>query len=262
MPQQQQSKPALSYSAIAQFLRCPRQYWYQRIARVPTGPKSSALVEGSVGHSTLEYVLRAKMKGKTVAAGEALDYFDNFWTSAIALDDVKWDKGDAESRAKAVRIALKAYVEIVIPTIEPRAVEANWRIELKDCSFDLLGVVDVVDVRGAVFDHKFYARAPREGDIHDDGQLTCYDVARSRGAFGEVSTDDLYLGIAIKGSSRAYAVKTARSQHQREWFVGQVIDVAKAIDKAAFFPNTNGWHCSKAYCDYYGICRQGADGEA
>lgn len=251
-----ENKPTLSWSALSQYTRCPRQYWFARVARVPTGPKASALIEGSVGHSALEYFYRAKLERKELSEAEVLDYFDSFWAAAIQLEEVRWE-APIESRRKAVASALAAHLEVLAPRIDPRLIEASWRIELPECSFDLLGVVDIVDVHGAIWDHKFYNRMPQVNAVHEDGQMTCYDLARRLGAFGDCASDKLYLGVMVKGGGRTAALETKRSDAERAWFRRQVVDIAKAIDSgAAWFPNIDTWAHSPKWCDYWENCME------
>src|SRR5215831_14650300 len=104
------TKPTLSWSAISQYVRCSRQFWYARVARVQTGPKSSALFEGSCAHAALEWHYTEKRDRAEPSVESTIKYFHDYWDSAIQFEDVRWDNPPA-SQARAVALALKGHLQ-------------------------------------------------------------------------------------------------------------------------------------------------------
>jgi CRISPR/Cas system-associated exonuclease Cas4 (RecB family) len=60
------NRPHWSFSAINQYLRCPLQFFFERVLGLPQPTVSSNLVLGSAVHRTLEAYHRNLMQGRTV----------------------------------------------------------------------------------------------------------------------------------------------------------------------------------------------------
>src|ERR1700716_2241264 len=69
-PASAEGEPAvvLSYSSIAAYRDCPRQYWYRHVQRLPA-VQSAEAVQGVIMHETLRRAGEAKRSGEDVTAG-------------------------------------------------------------------------------------------------------------------------------------------------------------------------------------------------
>jgi len=74
----------LSPSAIITYLKCPRDFYYRYIKRLPT-PKTPALIKGSVIHKTLEQFFRKKY------VPELEEYMNELFQSAWENYQEEWD---------------------------------------------------------------------------------------------------------------------------------------------------------------------------
>lgn len=258
------NKPTLSWSGLSQYVRCGRQYWFQRVARIPTGPPSSALIEGRCGHAALEHYYKLKRDSREPSVEECLKYFNDFWKTATALEDARWDKPLAVQQI-AIADAVKEHLTTIAPGIDPMLIEHEFRIELPECSHDLIGILDLVATDYSVHDHKFVARMPKQNDVDDaahfafgayGAQLSCYALARAEGALGERldnHTDiPLYLNVSIKGRRMSQQFETRRTTAQILWFKRALTDIAHAIVAGAFAPNP----INCGFCDHAEICRK------
>ena len=254
-------KPGLSWSAISQYSECSEKYWHARIARTPSGPKNSALVEGTCGHAALEHFYRAKLNSRVLSTDEVLKFLDDYWAAAIQLEDIKWDE-TPDFRLRQVRRAVESHLKLIAPTVEPMLIEQDWRIVLPECSHDVIGVCDVVATDLTVHDHKFTKRIPAQTKVDDaadwtfggyGAQLTCYALARSEGAFGAVDNwadVPLHLNVSVWGGT-AKQLSTTRNLEQIVWFRRTLVKIAKAITAQIYFPHPS--NCS--WCDYRSSCR-------
>src|SRR5438128_7080192 len=66
-PRSGEGEIVLSYSSIAAYLDCPRQYWYRYVQRLPAAQSAEA-VQGVIIHETLRRAAEAKRAGATVTA--------------------------------------------------------------------------------------------------------------------------------------------------------------------------------------------------
>lgn len=258
-------KPTLSWSGLSQYIRCPRQYWFQRVARVPAGPPNSALIEGRCGHAALEHYYKLKRDSREPSVEETLEYFDDFWRAAVVMENVNWGGHAPAARHQIVRPAVEGHLRTIAVKTEPLLIEHEFRIELPECSHDLIGVLDLVATDYSIHDHKFVARMPKQADVDDaahfafgayGAQLSCYALARAEGAAGERLDNHadipLYLNVSIKGSGKTEQFETRRTAAQILWFKRALTDIARAIEVGAFAPNPT--NCG--FCDHAEVCRK------
>lgn len=99
-------KRRLSPSSINTYRRCPRQYYYSYILKIPTRP-SIHLLKGSIIHRVLENLF---LKYKTSdLKGEAFELLDKFWNvKCLKLDEKEEEKEKDDSR----RIISRAVYEM------------------------------------------------------------------------------------------------------------------------------------------------------
>src|SRR6202521_6162051 len=68
MPAARPGEVVLSYSAIAAYRDCPRQYWYRQEQRLPA-VQSAEAVHGVIQHEVLRQAGEARKSGREVTAG-------------------------------------------------------------------------------------------------------------------------------------------------------------------------------------------------
>jgi putative RecB family exonuclease len=251
-------KPTLSWSAISQYVRCPRNYWYARVARVQAGPPNSALIEGSCGHAALEYYYQTKRDSKEPSWQDTLAYFCDYWKAAILLEEVNWGNETPENRRVAVGLALQGHLQFIAPKIKPLLIEHPFAIALPECSHNLTGILDLVAEDYSIYDHKFINRMPHQSDVDNaahfafggyGAQLTCYALAREAGACGKVDNSvdiPLVLNTSLKGTIKAAQFYTKRNADEIRWFRRALIDFARAIETRVYYPNPSSCNI----CDY------------
>src|SRR5206468_9506538 len=72
-------RPHWSYSAIAQFLRCPLQFYFQRILQLPQPFTPSALVLGSCVHKALALYHRSLKDDQALEPDAIQQAFREAW---------------------------------------------------------------------------------------------------------------------------------------------------------------------------------------
>ena len=75
----------LSYSSIATYLDCPRQYWYRHVQRLPAVQTAEA-VQGDVLHETLRRVAEARRVGTEVSAATLRATHQQVWNETAFPD--------------------------------------------------------------------------------------------------------------------------------------------------------------------------------
>ena len=78
-------KVVLSYSSIATYLDCPRQYWYRHVQRLPAVQTAEA-VQGDVLHETLRRAAEARRRGTEITAAMLRATHQQVWNEAAFPD--------------------------------------------------------------------------------------------------------------------------------------------------------------------------------
>jgi RecB family exonuclease len=75
----------LSYSSIATYLDCPRQYWYGHVQRLPAVQTAEA-VQGDVLHETLRRAAEARRTGTEITASMLRATHQKVWNTTSFPD--------------------------------------------------------------------------------------------------------------------------------------------------------------------------------
>ncbi len=78
-------KVVLSYSSIATYLDCPRQYWYRHVQRLPAVQTAEA-VQGDVLHETLRRAAEARRRGTEITAAMLRATHQQVWNETAFPD--------------------------------------------------------------------------------------------------------------------------------------------------------------------------------
>ncbi len=78
MPPKQPGKVVLSFSAIAAYRECPRQYWFRQEQRLPA-VQSAEAVHGVIQHEVLRQAGEARRSGRQVTAKALRSIHDEVW---------------------------------------------------------------------------------------------------------------------------------------------------------------------------------------
>ena len=250
----------LSYSQVRQYLECPRLYEWHYIRKKPV-VVDGRLIAGGVYHHGLEYALKRKMQHELIRADEIKDVMSDRWDTEVRCDVIEDDRGsgalevkevnwkdDKPGELKAVVLSLgKLYLETMVPTMEPVAVEKKLEGMIGGIPF--LGYADVVLPGPGVIDHKFTTRRMDQGTANKDMQITTYACLLDRPIWGgfHQALDQKKQDINV--------VLTQRGRGDMEWFSRLVEKVAKGIQTGIFPPNPLTWKCAEDNCAYWIECR-------
>ena len=254
------NRPHYSYSQLSQYLRCPLQYYFERIARLPRPFVSSSLVLGGAVHEALAVYHTAIMERLTVATHTIGDVFFKAWGRRAEQQPIQLRPSETSSTLIDQGVALLEAYLAEPPPENIVAVEQTLIVPLETSAAEyldrpLVTVVDVLcrDVDGSkVIELKTSGRRFSQTDVDSSLQASCY--------VGAVTE---YFGQPVDLEYRVL-VKTKTPQVQRisrsvgDVNLTRVANLAHAVDRAvsaeAFFPNENPINCSS--CPYRQPCRE------
>jgi RecB family exonuclease len=237
----------LSPSSIATYLKCPRRFWYEKIAKVPFRG-DAGLVAGLGFHDAAEYALTHKISQKKDPPLDAvLDAARDKTTLRGANEELSAKHSD-HAVDKAVRLT-RTWATDVLPGAKPLFVEKTFSIEVGDVR--VVGRIDMIDEAGETFDWKTKQKAPSDDMAFRAIQSEIYHMARDGAPINYVYlVDSPRKGVTVQRQRIDHGATSAFSSFASE----TVRDVAGLI-RAGYFPRRrDGWHCSSKWCPFYDDC--------
>jgi hypothetical protein len=251
-------KPHLSFSQIAMFLRCPKQWEFRYVQNLKI-PPSGALILGSSWHETIELNYVQKITSDVdLPLDDMKDSFSDIWTKKTEKEEIDFGE-DKPGDLKDLGILItNVHHQNIAPRVKPALVEEEFRISLgEDFPYELLGYFDVIEKDGTVADNKSWKRAKSQADVDKDLQLSAYALGY-RVKYGKAEKSLRFDAVIKNKKPKAIQLVTTRTNEDCRWLLGLIEKVADGIIKEAFYPNPNGWHCSKKWCGYWDKCKGSA----
>lgn len=254
-------RPHWSYSAISQYLRCPLQYYFQRILGLPAKSVSSGLVLGSAVHSALANFHRHVQQGESPSSASVADSFRGAWQDRESVEAIAYRDGDSRESCidQGVNL-LETYLKEPPPqTIV--AIEQQFQIPLYNSHGEYLEkpLVAVTDLLTAdagrvlkVNEFKTSGRAYSESEIQTSLQPTCYAHAINE-SYGQQPVIEYVVLVKTK-TPKVQRLSTARYAED----FGRLGDLVQAVDRAievgVFYPIESPMNC--ATCPFRSPCRE------
>ncbi|WP_254511384.1 PD-(D/E)XK nuclease family protein [Anatilimnocola floriformis] len=254
------SRPHWSYSSISQYLRCPLQYYFQRVLGLPTKSASSDLILGSAVHEALASYHLALQTSEFDSPSSITDRFCSAWKEREASEVVVYREGDTRDDClnKGVHL-LETYLREPPPEriveIEREFLVPLYNSRGEYLETPLIAVTDLItkdenDIL-KVNEFKTSGRAYSESDVSTSLQPTCYAHAVHE-HFGQEPIVDYVILVKTK-TPKVQRLTTTRylSDFGRLGDVVQAID--RAIDVGIFYPVESPMNC--ASCSFREHCR-------
>lgn len=251
--------PYWSYSRLAQYLRCPLQFYFEKVLRLPRPFTSSSLVLGSAVHEALAEYHHALQQGHLIESHQLGNAFLTAWKRRQEQERIQYRSRETPSQLIEQGLGLiDAYLGAPPPS-EILAVEQRFTVPLSDRSNryldrPLVTVPDLLcrnDNQLTVVELKTSSRRYNQAEIDTSLQASCYA--------GAVAT---YFGQAVKVRYRVLVknktpllqeLTTTRDQEDFQR-VGEITSqVQHAVQSNIFYPNESPMNCST--CPYRGPCR-------
>ncbi len=129
--------PVLSYSSIATYLDCPRQYWYRHVQRLPAAQTAEA-VQGDVLHETLRRAAEARRGGAEITAPMLSAMHREVWNHTAFPDPRRADTFERNGASQ-----LEAYRSQGGLDAQPEYLEQAFTTSVD--GWTLNGVIDRID---------------------------------------------------------------------------------------------------------------------
>jgi CRISPR/Cas system-associated exonuclease Cas4 (RecB family) len=240
---------ALSASKITTYLQCARKYRFRYVDHVPPAWKASALALGSAVHGALETFHMQRAAGATMTPESVAGLFRIDLAAELAADEIHYKEDESGEDLAATGVALVRMYATQNQHVAVRAAEVPFELPVTD-GIMLRGVFDVLLENHRVRELKTAARDWDEGTLSRHVQISAYAWAY-RVLFGYDAVIEVVAMLKLK-HPRIESHEVARTTEQQSWFVGLVIEIARAIEAKVYPPNPS-WACSD--CEYGEQCR-------
>jgi putative RecB family exonuclease len=249
-----------SYSALNQYLRCPLQYYFERILKLPRPTQGSGLVLGSAIHAALADYHLGLQHRQPISIDDVRKIFVAAWSAREVERRVQYRAGEARADLIATGVSL---LETYIRGPEPQgivAVERPMLVPLSNSRGEYLEkplatVLDLLtrDEQGlTIHEFKTSGRAYSESEVALSLQPACYAnaVLQKHGEWARIE-----YAILIKTKApRLQRLPTSRTQQDIERLGDIVENVERAVAQKTFFPIETPLNCSG--CPYRQPCRE------
>jgi len=258
--------PIYSYSQLAAFKKCPLQYKFGFILKIPVFGKPS-LSFGRTLHITLQRFFQLILDAATKNQPTLFNTADKAYTanspSIPSLDDLyalyteqwidEWYTSKhqkEEYRAKGREILKKVHAEVQETPPHPQALEQDFTIKVGEAPnfYTIKGRIDRIDsvADGTVEIIDYKTGAGKESlTSNDKEQLLYYQIA-SQEVLGEKPSRLTYQYLE-SGNKITFLGSDADIQKLKD----KTVSLIQRIQKSDFAA-TPGWHCK--FCDFRDIC--------
>ena len=244
----------VSVSQVKQYLRCPRQYFLQRVRGVEPAFMPVALAFGSAFHAALSFFYgMIKATGAAPPLDATTEVFLDAWRNSsdgpLPLQAEDEESGVIDHEAKGTAMVAAFYDHAASSPVEVVAVERGFSVALHDpdtgvqLEETLVGAFDLVlreNDKHVVVEHKTSKRKFSSDQLRYDHQVTAYKRAAVQLGLGVVGVRFQVITKATRPAVQIVDVE--RDAQDEDDFMRTVVGVLRAIDVGAFYP-IRGWQC-------------------
>ena len=139
--------------------------------------------------------------------------------------------------------------------INPWYSEKKFEVSLGEGYPNIKGVFDLVEHYGIIVDSKTASSAPMENDIHEDIQMSLYDMCY-RILFGSKPKQLVKRWVIDTKDAKVVEQRAeARSDEQLQRVLNRIRLAMDCIASGVFLPAPQGsWVCSRKWCGYWEDC--------
>ncbi len=253
-------RPHWSYSAITQYLRCPQQYFFQRVLGIPSHSIGTGLALGSAVHAGLaEYHQRLQRK-EAIDTEAVLKAFHECWDEKELNETIQYRDGDnrEDSIAQGVHL-LELYFKEPPPegivAVEQRILVPLYNSQGEYLETPLVAITDLITETNedlTVKEFKTSGRAYSDSEVESSLQPTCY-VHAVRETLGRDANVEYTVLVKTK-TPKIQRLKTSRYAEDCGRLGDLVQTIQRAVDLGIFYPIENPMNCST--CPYRQPCRE------
>lgn len=249
-----------SYSQLFQFLRCPLNYYFERILKLERPFVPSGMVLGSAVHKALAEYHEGLQHNRPVSPSQIQATFRSAWENSENQQPIQFRNGEKrEALIDQGVVLLDMYMQEPPPE-DILAVEQPMIVPLHTSRGEflekpLVAVVDLLcrDEGGLrVTELKTSGRRYSESEVETSLQASCY--AHAVGERYDESVSVRYTVLVKTKKPAVQHIDTIRTDADLARLGDVIQSVERAIEAEAFYPVESQMNCTT--CSFREQCRQ------
>ena len=252
-------RPHWSYSAINQYLRCPLQYYFERVLQIPRTSINSGLLLGSATHEALAFYHGQLKQGEAIDANAVHNVFLKHWQRREDAEYVDYKVSESKPELVDQGIALIDMYLAEPPPENILAVEQTLTVPIQNSDGNylekpLVAIVDLLSRTGdqlRITELKTAGRSYGEFEIESSLQATCYVTAIWQTLSEWASVE--YVVMVKTKTPRTQRMLTSRTDEDLGRLGDLIENLDKAIQAEIFYPVESPLNCST--CSFRSECK-------
>ena len=248
-----------SFSKLNQYLRCPLQFYFQRILKLPQPTIGSGLVYGSAVHNGLAYIHQQMMNSMEVdlkiLKKEFCDTWGDYEQTKICYKANESKEVLIEKGLSTLQLYLSSPVRSKIVGVEQSVVVPLMNSQGEYIESPMMAIIDLVtstDGRMTIHEFKTSARQYSQLEVELSMQATTYANAVNE-TYQQNPAIEFVVFTKTK-TPKVQRIQTARNQSDLQQLGDLVEKVEQAVDDNCFYPNRSPMNCS--WCPYREPCKK------
>lgn len=253
-------RPHWSYSQLSQYMRCPLQYFFERVAKLPKPFAPSGMVLGSAVHQALAEYHRLVQADKPTPPKHIEETFLTAWLRFEGEKPIQYRDGDSRNKLLEQGLALLELYQQQPPPQEIEAVELPVIVPLQNSRGEflekpLVAVLDLLhgeDEEFVVTEFKTSGRRFSDSEADNALQASAY-VHAVKQRYDRPARVRYVILVKTK-TPAIQQLETVRTDYD----LGRLGDIAETIERAitaeAFYPIESPMNCSG--CPFFRPCRE------
>jgi len=242
----------LSHTQIMTYTDCPAHYLFSYVCGIKAPPRA-VMIQGRSIHKGLASGYEFKKENhKEPRIADMLDIYEDDFKQELAKGEVIFKKDEKpEHYIDTGTKGLRLYHSELMPKLKPVEIEKEFNIEFSNFDFKFKGIIDLIDDKGIVHDHKTTGKTPSKLQIDTDQQLSAYSAGYEK-ITGKKSKGLQLDFLVLLKDPKIVSFKTTRNDDDVRRFLSNLAYVKKAIDAGLFYcvHKSQSWVCSKEWCAY------------
>jgi putative RecB family exonuclease len=254
------TRPHWSYSQVSQFLRCPLQYYFERILKLERPFIPSAMALGSAVHEGLAEYHRHLQLNEPVPTGNVQETFLNAWQVSENRQFIQFKDKETKDELLAQGVALLDLYMQEPPPQNIVAIEEAMLVPLFTSSGEclekpLMAVLDLLsrDTYGLVVS-EFKTSGRRYSELETEMMLQATTYAHAVQQRYDERPGVRYVVLVKTKKPQVQYLETVRTDVDMNRLGDVVQAVEKAIQAEVFYPVESTMNCSG--CPFYRQCRE------
>lgn len=246
----------ISYSQVSKFLKCPRQWMFKYLKRIPESSSGYAL-QGIAYHEALATNFSYKLRNEQdLPISDVLDAYSTAWVNSLynksfsetgPIEGIVWEEDPGKLKDSGI-ICVESYHAKIAPSVKPKLVEETLKKSITP-KVSITGRLDLVTKEDLLVDHKLKGRRMAQADVDRDIQPSTYLFLLGK------KSGNIAYHVAIRGKDIISIMNTSRTEEEMNWWNKFILDVILQMNSGVYPPNPTGWWCSETWCPYWKVCR-------